>query len=490
MYIILGCDDVGSALALQLSKSGEEILVIDNDENALTGLKEANIHSVRADTRTLDFDSLPIKDPVAFILLQKNFDDNLILGKRIKKIFPDKFILSRASNEKETAELLENGVDSVVQTGRIVMHAILNELQTAMIKKSTSHLVSVIKTAVENGLAIFLQDNPDPDAIACGLALKRIAEKYHIKSRIYYGGNIGYQQNRILVNLLETDLIRLRTTDEALKIVNTVDKIALIEASIASKNNILPPNIIPDIVIDHHQTDFSLVKGEFVEILPEIGANSTIMTRYLRYLDIVPESPLATALRYGIRVDTSGFTRNTTTEDIDAAAYLSPLVDVGLLNQIENPPMSAETLDIIGRAIRHREVKGPYLISFVEFITDRDALPQAAELLLHMEGISTVLVFGIDRDKVQLSARSVDVRVNLALLMQKAFGFMNAGGHATMAAGTIDLGILGDVNDKKSLLRITFETVRKKFFSAAGIDMEKREIPEESELMLNNSIGN
>ena len=359
-----------------------------------------------------------------------------------------------------------------------------------MIKKSTSHLVSVIKTAVENGLAIFLQDNPDPDAIACGLALKRIAEKYHIKSRIYYGGNIGYQQNRILVNLLETDLIRLRTTDEALKIVNTVDKIALIEASIASKNNILPPNIIPDIVIDHHQTDFSLVKGEFVEILPEIGANSTIMTRYLRYLDIVPESPLATALRYGIRVDTSGFTRNTTTEDIDAAAYLSPLVDVGLLNQIENPPMSAETLDIIGRAIRHREVKGSYLISFVEFITDRDALPQAAELLLHMEGISTVLVFGIDRDKVQLSARSVDVRVNLALLMQKAFGFMNAGGHATMAAGTIDLGILGDVNDKKSLLRITFETVRKKFFSAAGIDMEKREIPEESELMLNNSIGN
>ena len=47
---------------------------------------------------------------------------------------------------------------------------------------------------------------------------------------------------------------------------------------------------------------------------------------------------LATALRYGIRVDTSSFTRNTTTDDLDAAAYLSPLVDTGLLNQIENPP--------------------------------------------------------------------------------------------------------------------------------------------------------
>ena len=164
-------------------------------------------------------------------------------------------------------------------------------------------------------------------------------------------------------------------------------------------------------------------------------------------------------------------------------------MDVGLLNQIANPPMSAETLDIIGRAIRNREVRGSYLISFVEFITDRDSLPQAAELMIQMEGVSTVLVFGIDKDKVQLSARSVDSRINLALLLQKAFGFMNAGGHATMAAGSIDLGIFGDVNDKKSLLKITFDAVRKKFFSAAGVDLEKREIPEELEL-INNSIRN
>lgn len=214
------------------------------------------------------------------------------------------------------------------------------------------------------------------------------------------------------------------------------------------------------------------------------------MTRYLRHLDIIPDPPLATALRYGIRVDTCGFTRNTTTEDLEAAAYLSPLLDVGLLNQIENPPMSAETIDIIGRTIRNREVRGSYLISFVEFITNRDALPQAAELMLQMEGVSTVLVFGIDKDKVQLSARSVDTRINLAFLLQKAFGFMNAGGHATMAAGSIDLGIFGDVTDKKSLLRITFDAVRKKFFSAVGIDIEKREIPDELELMVSNSTKN
>jgi nanoRNase/pAp phosphatase (c-di-AMP/oligoRNAs hydrolase) len=489
MYIILGCDDVGSSLVRNLSKSGEEIFVIDNDEMVLTRLKEPNLRTAIADIHTLDLSTLPIKDPLAFILLQKNFKDNLTLVKRIKKSFPDKFILTRATGENEASELLENGADRVIQTIKIITNTILSELELARLKRSAFQLVSVIKAATRRGLAIFLQDNPDPDSIASGLALKRIADKYEIKSHIYYGGNIGYQQNKTLVNLLKADLIQLKTASEAQEIINTFDKTALIEASVPSKNNILPANTIPNIIIDHHQTDFYLVKGEFIEILPKIGATSTIMTRYMRQLKIVPDPSLATALRYGIRVDTGGFTRNTTTEDLDAAAYLSPLVDVGLLKQIENLPISAETIDILGRAIRNREVRGSYLISFVEYITDRDALPQAAELMIQMEGISTVLVFGIDKNKVQLSARSIDSSVNLAVLLEKAFGFMNAGGHATMAAGSIDLGTFGNINNQ-ALLKVIFDTIRKKFFSAAGVDIEKWEVPKKLELMINNSTRN
>ena len=488
MYTILGCDDIVNVLVQNLSKSGEEILVIDNDEPTLTGLKKSHINTLKANINSLDLTSLPIKDTLAFILLQRNFEDNLNVAKRIKKTFPNKFILSKATNEKEASELLKNGADRIVQTVEIITNTILNEIETVKLKSSVFNLVNVIKAATSRGLAIFLQDNPDPDAIASGLALKRIAEKYGVKSKIYYGGNIGHQQNKILVKLLEADLLQLKNKNDALEALNKADKIALIEASISSKNNILPPNIVPNIIIDHHQTDFNLVKGEFIEILPKIGATSTIMTMYLRYLDIIPDSLLATALRYGIRIDTSGFTRNTSTEDIDAAAYLSPLVDVRLLNQIETFHINSETIDIIGRAIRNREVRDSCLISFVELITERDALPQAAELMLQMEGITTVLIFGINKDKVQLSARSVDSRINLASLLQKAFGFMNAGGHATMAAGSIDLGNFGNINDKKTLFKITVDTVRKKFFHALGITLEKEEIPDELELLVNNSI--
>lgn len=483
MYIILGFNDIGKLLVESLNQSGEKVFIISN-EATLMELKMPTLCTVLEDINILHSPSFQANEIIAFIILHKNFEDNLSAVKNTKKLFPAKFILSITSNDKEASELIENGADSVIQTTSLVKSAIQNKLETARLKKSVSNLVNIIKSAINNGIAIFLQDNPDPDAIASGLALKRIAEEYNVKSKIYYSGNITYNQNRMLINLLKTELIQLKRPDDVLGILSTADKIALIEASIPSKNNILPPNIIPNIIIDHHQTDLSLVKGEFVEISPKTGATSTIMTRYLRYLGIVPNPSLATALRYGIRIDTGGFTRNTTTEDIDAAAYLSPLVNLALLNQIEAIHMNSETIDIIGRAIRNKKISGSYLTSFVEYITDRDALPQAAELLLQMEGISTVLIYGVNKDKIQLSARSTNPTLNLALLLQKAFGFMNAGGHPTMAAGSIELKDL-NITDKKSLFKTITDTVEQKLFAAIGIDFIKDEIHKELELVGN-----
>lgn len=63
--------------------------------------------------------------------------------------------MSRATGEKEESELLGNGVDHAVQTVRIITNAIFGELETAKLKRSVFHLVSVIKGATNKGLAIF-----------------------------------------------------------------------------------------------------------------------------------------------------------------------------------------------------------------------------------------------------------------------------------------------------------------------------------------------
>jgi len=46
-----------------------------------------------------------------------------------------------------------------------------------------------------------------------------------------------------------------------------------------------------------------------------------------------------------------------------------------------------------------------------------------------------------------------------------------------MAAGSINLGILSDANDRTSLLKVTSDAIRKKFFSAVGAEFEQEAIP-------------
>ncbi|MFQ5963264.1 MAG: DHH family phosphoesterase [Candidatus Scalinduaceae bacterium] len=477
MYIVFGCGSTGNAVVEALNKSGKEVLIVDNNEKALSAWKEQHLNVLVSAINSFDFNSQVCKDTNIFVVLTGDSKSNLLFVKKIKKKLPKKIVFVRASNQEEAENLKANGADMILQTGKILAQTILPELEAIEMKQSAFTLVNIIKESNSKEMAIFLQDNPDPDAIASGLTLKHISKYCDVESNIYYGGNISHQKNKALINLLNVDLIKVKTKEEAIEIIGSAGKLALVEASIPSKNNILPVEVMPNLIFDHHQVDISSVKGDFIDIQPKLGATATLMTKYIRQLNIKPNPQLATALLYGIRTDTNGFTRNTSSEDLSAASYLSPLVDVNVLSQLETPQMSLETLNIIGRAIRNKEIRGSYLASFVEFINDRDALPQAAEMMLQLEGVYTVLIFGINDDKVQLSARSRDTRVNLGTLLQSAFGKLNTGGHATMAAGTINLGILGDANDRTSLLKVTSDAVRKKFFSAVGAEYEKETLP-------------
>jgi len=486
MYIIFGCGVTGNAVADALSKSGKEILIVDKDENAVSSWREkhSNVRVSVSDMESFDLNSQYCGNSDIFAILTGNSRANLFLVKKIKEKMPNSFIIVKASNKEDAEALESNGADETLLAGDVLAKTILSTFENVEMEHSAFTLVNKIRESNGKEIAIILQDNPDPDAIASGLTLKYICKYCDVESKLYYGGNISHQKNKALINLLNMDLINLKTEEAVMEVVRSAGMIALIEASIPSRNNILPEEVTPNLIFDHHQVDINSVKGDFVDIQTDIGATATIMTKYIRQLNLKPDASLATALLYGIRTDTKEFTRNTSSDDLNAASYLSPLVDRNIMGQLEYPPMGLETLDIIGRAIRNKEIRGSYLASFVEFINDRDALPQAAEMMLQLEGVYTVLVFGINEDKVQLSARSRDSRVNLGLILQSAFGKLNSGGHATMAAGAINLGILGDANDRTSLLKVTSDAVKKRFFSSVGAEFEHETLPTDEESQL------
>jgi nanoRNase/pAp phosphatase (c-di-AMP/oligoRNAs hydrolase) len=169
------------------------------------------------------------------------------------------------------------------------------------------------------------------------------------------------------------------------------------------------------------------------------------MADHLRRLGLRFDSAVASALLYGIRIDTDDFSREVSEADFEAAATLLDRVDYEVLQQVESPSMTMDTIETIGRAIENRTVEAGILTSYVRHINDRDALAQAADLLLTMKGVTTTLVFGMvesedDDDIVYVSARSRGADLDLGEALRDAFGQIgSAGGHADMAGAQIPL---------------------------------------------------
>jgi nanoRNase/pAp phosphatase (c-di-AMP/oligoRNAs hydrolase) len=234
-------------------------------------------------------------------------------------------------------------------------------------------------------------------------------------------------------------------------------------------NNRVPKGTSVDIVIDHHPAEE--IEARFVDHREDIGAAATILTQYIRELEIDLSERLATALLFAIRRETLDFLRGVTREEYDAASYLHDYGDGDLLRQLSTPSVTGATLDAIATAITNRMTKGAVLISHVGRTTERDALPQAVDYLATLEGVDTAIVFGLIHDTIYLSARSPDPRIHAGDLLREAFNDVgSAGGHHDVAGGEIPLGIFADyTSDDEQLLAIVERVITARL--VAGLNL-------------------
>jgi nanoRNase/pAp phosphatase (c-di-AMP/oligoRNAs hydrolase) len=467
-YVAIGCGSLGFGVVKELARRNKKVFAVDLSAERVEVLRDEDYHAIVGDARDeglyrkFDFSKVSV-----ILLLIPDIEVNKAAIETIREINKDVFIISRADSHKSKEEMELIGADFVV----IPSEAMKSTAITAVNKMETFRKIKKFKEIVESvkggRLGIFTHDNPDPDAISSALALKEIARNYGVESDIIYYGEIFHQENRAMVNLLGIPLVRGEEVD-----LGSYTKFALIDASAPGINNSIPADLEIGIVIDHHPAEE--IGAGYFDVRTDAGATATIMTDYLRELKLTISRTLATALFFGIKTETEEFKRNTRTADFTAAAYLYPFVDYELIERIEGPAISTETLDVLGAAIKNRQVFSSFLVSFTGFINDRDALPQAADFLLRLEGISTVLVFGILKDKVYISARNKDVRINVGDVLRRAFGDVgSAGGHAHAAGGQIPLGIFGGTSDKEALTKLVTEAMKKRFLIAVGIEIHE-----------------
>jgi len=464
-YAILGCGSVGHAVAEELEAEGKEVEIIDRDEGRVEALRDQDLDANVADIRDESVVDA-VADCDVVLIMSSDVGANTVAVENIRERGGDQFVVARASDPVSADELTEAGADVVINPSSVIADSALRALETGELEFKARNLAEVID-ATDDGMAILIHRSPDPDSIASAAALQEIAASRDVEADIVYEGEIGHQENRAFVNLLGIELTPGSNVD-----FDDYDTVALVDYAKGGE----PPAIAEiDIVIDHFEHGDEDVEAEFTDIRPNVSATSTVLTKYVQELDLTLSQEVATALLYGIRAETLDFKRDTTPADLTAAAYLYPFADHDTLEQVESPSMSPETLDVLAEAIRNREVSGSHLVSNAGFIRDRDALAQAAQHLLNLEGITTTAVFAIADDTIYLAAKSKDIRMNIGKVLEDAFGEMGeAKGHSTDASVEIPLGIFTGIeaseDNRETLLELTREAVRKKLFDAMGVD--------------------
>ena len=326
-------------------------------------------------------------------------------------------------------------------------------------------------------VAVLMHPNPDPDAMACAMAVADIAESVDTAATMQYAGQIRHQENRAFETVLDLSLERVTEASDLAS-----DAVVLVDHNVP-RGFSGAEDVSPLAVVDHHPGD-----GEgyqFTDTRTDYGACATVLAEYCRDLDWDPVGPgadteagpgtvdsdLATGLVYGIQSDTSHLTRGCCAAEFRAAGYLYEGVDQNALDRIANPEVDAEVLDVKARAIADREVRSAFAFSNVGAVDNVDAIPQAADELLRIEGVTAVIVAGENDGTLHLSGRSRDDRVHMGKTLRAVvedIPMAEAGGHARMGGGQLSLEHMEGLGPSGGL---TVPELSDRLFDAMGGDI-------------------
>ncbi|SEK51167.1 DHH family phosphoesterase [Haloferax larsenii] len=457
--LVLGCSLFGGDLLRTLTDRPGSVTVVTNQKGRAEDLRAEGIDALSGDPT--DRETFPDSADVVVVA----GDDpvtNRDAAAAARDNFPDAVLVVHLGGGPSNAirDELVDLADEVIDPRQAVLDRVGDAIGTTQSER-IYRLMRVLRN-LDGPLAVVMHDNPDPDAIASAVALQAIAKRANVEATACYFGDISHQENRALVNLLELDLHEFDETPN----LDEYDGIALVDHSRPGVNDRLPPDTVVDIVIDHHPPR-EPVEAAYVDLRRRVGATSTVLAEYLDRLGIVPDEHVATALLFGIRVDTNDFTREVSTADFEAAAWLVPHVNTDLLQRVETPSMTSETMETLARAISNRDQRGPALTSNVGDVRDRDAIAQACDYLLGMEGVDIAIVYGLMDGTVYVSGRTRGTAVDLGEVLRDALGSIgSAGGHADMAGAQIPLGILDAVggDSRESLATIVTDIVAGRIF--------------------------
>ncbi len=326
-------------------------------------------------------------------------------------------------------------------------------------KKKTPHL-EVITTHM----------NADFDSLASMLAAKKL---YPEAIMVFPGAQEQNLRNFFLhTSSYLFDLKRIKDVD-----LNEVKRLILVDTRqkkrIGKFKKLLDKNALEIHIYDHHPPSDDDIKGDF-ELIQELGAGTSILTKIIREKGIKITPDEATLMSLGIYEDTGSFTyASTKAEDHDAAAWL--LEQGASLNTISDMltrELTAEQVwllnDLMASATKNN-INGVEVV-IAKARSDRYIGDFAVLVQKFMEMENLNVIFGLAQmeNRVYLVARSRIPEINVAEI---AFEF-GGGGHPQAASATIiDKTLIQTEEELNTILlsKINFERLAKDMMTSPAI---------------------
>ncbi len=306
-----------------------------------------------------------------------------------------------------------------------------------------AELSSIVEGSSQKGLLILCHNNPDPDALASAFGFSYLLQKKsNMRCVMGYGGVMTRAENKAMVNRLRIPVKRLLYED-----LSQYSAVALIDAQPMTGNNLIDFRTTSHllVVIDHHPLRKSSLKSPFHDIRPTYGAASTIITEYLIAAELTPSRSVANALLYGIKTDTNSLIRSCCKSDYHAFSYLSPLSNPRVLGCIEKPSLPTDYFGDFQKGLSKTTIYRDVACCFLGRVRTDSIIPELADLLLRIEGVTWSLCMGEYEDMMLISLRSKSRTQVSGLLLRKLVGKTgSAGGHREMAGGQIPTPNLTD----------------------------------------------
>ena len=313
---------------------------------------------------------------------------------------------------------------------------------------------------------VVMHDNPDPDAIAAGWAVRvLICEKLGRPVRVVGGGAIVRAENRYMVALLKPPI----------ELVNDIDltdgtAALLVDCASESTNHLLMRKATRPVgVIDHHLDGAPAAPVAFHDVRPNVVASATIAASYLREQRIEPGTKLATAMLYAMRTETRGNDTRHSRLDRLILSWLTERADPAVVAAIENAPLSRAYFGDLVLAMQHTFLYDGAAWCFLPRVEGAEIVGEVADLLIRCVNVDRVLCAAVVVDDVLLSARTERDAGNAAVLLRQTLeGLGTGGGHAHRAGGKIPNALRAG----RAAERVE-DGLRKRWLTACGVELKR-----------------